>query len=138
MTKSLSFDLRKRVIAAIQAGSSCREAAKRFDIAAATAIRWHQRWVRHGSFEAQKRGGYHGSPPLEAHAQTILLLHRERADITLREIQEALDEQGFKASIGAIFNFFRRRNLTHKKRLSMPASRSGTMLCNNERNGPNF
>jgi hypothetical protein len=40
MPKSLSFDLRSRVLAAIDEGFSCRQAAARFGVSASSAIRW--------------------------------------------------------------------------------------------------
>ncbi|MBI5939887.1 MAG: helix-turn-helix domain-containing protein, partial [Caulobacterales bacterium] len=40
MSKALSVDLRERVIAAIDEGMSCRGAAARFGVSAASAIRW--------------------------------------------------------------------------------------------------
>ena len=40
MAKSLSFDLRSRVLAAIADGLSCRQAAARFGVSASSAIRW--------------------------------------------------------------------------------------------------
>ena len=39
MPKALSFDLRSRVLAAIDAGLSCRQAAARFGVSASSAIR---------------------------------------------------------------------------------------------------
>ena len=41
MATALSMDLRWRVLAAIAAGASCRRAAQRFGISAASAIRWN-------------------------------------------------------------------------------------------------
>ena len=38
MPKALSFDLRSRVLAAIDAGLSCRQAAARFGVSASSAI----------------------------------------------------------------------------------------------------
>ena len=38
MTAPLSKDLRQRLIAAVEGGQSCRSAAKRFGVAASTAI----------------------------------------------------------------------------------------------------
>ncbi|MEM6439371.1 MAG: helix-turn-helix domain-containing protein, partial [Pseudomonadota bacterium] len=49
MTKPLSLDLRQRVIAAIEAGLSCRAAATRFGIAPSAAVKWHRRWRDTGS-----------------------------------------------------------------------------------------
>ena len=43
MSKALSQDLRTRVLAAVDAGSSCRGAAARFGVSAASAIRWAAR-----------------------------------------------------------------------------------------------
>jgi transposase len=42
MAKLLSVDLLKRVIVAIEAGASCRQAATRFGVNASSAIRWHR------------------------------------------------------------------------------------------------
>jgi transposase len=40
MPQALSFDLRSRVLAAIDEGLSCRQAAARFGVSASSAIRW--------------------------------------------------------------------------------------------------
>ena len=47
MPQVLSQDLRERVVAAIDGGMSCRAAAARFGVSAASAIRWRQLVVRH-------------------------------------------------------------------------------------------
>ena len=39
MPRLLSQDLRERVVASVDAGMSCRQAAKRFGVSAASAIR---------------------------------------------------------------------------------------------------
>ena len=41
MGKPLSMDLRSRALAAVDEGMSCRAAARRYGVAAATVIRWH-------------------------------------------------------------------------------------------------
>ena len=48
MAAALSQDLRERVIAAIEAGASCRQAAERFGVAKASAIRWQARFRAEG------------------------------------------------------------------------------------------
>lgn len=40
MTRSISEDLRSRVIAAVEGGLSRRAAAERFGVGAASAVRW--------------------------------------------------------------------------------------------------
>ena len=40
MGAAVSLDLRRRVIAAVEAGASCRQAAALFGVGVAAAIRW--------------------------------------------------------------------------------------------------
>ena len=49
MGRGLSQDLRDRVVAAIDGGMSCRGAAVRFGVSAASAIGWRQLSLRHGT-----------------------------------------------------------------------------------------
>ena len=57
MPRALSLDLRERVIAAIEEGASCREAAERFSVGVATAIRWRARLRAEGEIAAKPMGG---------------------------------------------------------------------------------
>ncbi|MFD1985543.1 helix-turn-helix domain-containing protein [Mesorhizobium newzealandense] len=56
MTRSLSADLRGRVIAAIEDGVSTREAARRFRTGISTAGSWYRRYRETGEMEARKQG----------------------------------------------------------------------------------
>src|SRR5437773_4355991 len=44
MPKSYSGDLRERVIEAVEAGASRREAAERFEISISSAVKWLRTW----------------------------------------------------------------------------------------------
>ena len=66
MPSALSVDLRERVVAAIEAGASRRQAAKRFGIGAASAIRWHERYRQDGQIAPKPMGGDRNSQRLEA------------------------------------------------------------------------
>ncbi|RDD97110.1 hypothetical protein DTW92_09345, partial [Paracoccus pantotrophus] len=55
-TRSLSGDLRGRVIAAIEDGVSTREAARGFRIGISTAGAWYRRYRETGEMEARKQG----------------------------------------------------------------------------------
>ena len=46
MPKAYSRDLRERVITAVETGASRREAAERFEVSVASAVKWLQRWYR--------------------------------------------------------------------------------------------
>ena len=57
MARTLSEDLRGRVIAAVEGGASRRAAAERFGVGVATAIRWMRVFRATGATSAQPKGG---------------------------------------------------------------------------------
>lgn len=120
MAKSLSVDLRQRVIAAIDGGLSCRAAAERFGVSAASAIRWRDRQQKAGDFTPQKQGGDRRSQRIEEHAQLILDTVAAKSDITLVELRGKLLEQGVAAGVASLWRFFKRRKITLKKRRRTP------------------
>ena len=124
MSKALSVDLRERVVAAVAAGSSCREAALRFGVSASSAIRWCGMAHQTGSVAPGPLGGDRRSARIEAHAALILSLIERRSDITLAEIQAELAKSGVSAGIGTIWRFFDRHRITRKKRPRTPPSRT--------------
>jgi transposase len=79
--KAYSCDLRERVIEAVAAGASRREAAERFEVSVASAVKWVQRWRDDNSAAAKPRGG--SVSPLEEFATEILAVIAEHPDLTL-------------------------------------------------------
>lgn len=124
MSKALSVDLRERVIAAIDEGMSCRGAAARFGVSAASAIRWRALSRRTGDVRPGPLGGDRRSGRIEAQADVILGLVDERPDITLAEIEAALAERGVSVSSTSIWRFFGRRGITLKKSRRTRTSRA--------------
>ena len=57
MTGAYSQDLRKRVIAAIEPGASCRAAASRYAVSVSTVVNWRRRWLATGTAAAKPMGG---------------------------------------------------------------------------------
>ena len=127
MPSALSVDLRERVIAAIEAGTSRRQAAKRFGVGAASAIRWHERFRRDGGIAPKPMGGDRNSQRLEAQAALILRTDEEHPQSFLRELRDRLWERGVQASTSSLSRFFARHGITRKKGLSTRPSRSGRM-----------
>lgn len=125
MAQSLSFDLRSRVLAAIGDGSSCRQAAARFGISASSAIRWQALCRAGGDGRAKPQGGDRLSRRTDAHAGLIVTALAETPDITLPELKERLAAQGAFTSVTALWRYFRRHNITRKKRRPTRPSRSG-------------
>jgi transposase len=121
---ALSVDLRERVVAAIAAGSSCRRAAERFGVGAASAIRWYARFRQSGQLAPKPTGGDRASHRVEAHAALILQTCEARPQIFLRELCDSLREHGIQTSTSGLSRFFARHGITWKKGLRTQPSRS--------------
>jgi len=127
MSGAYSSDLRGRVLDAVDAGSSARQAAVRFGVGVATAIRWVRRWRETGERAARKQG-HPVHSKLDAHEAYLLGLIEETVDITLDEMRRRLvEERRVRAGYGTLWRFFDRRGITVKKRQATQASRSVTM-----------
>lgn len=124
MGRALSRDLRDRVVAAVEGGLSCRAAAERFGVSAASAIRWRQLSRRHGTPAAKPQGGDRRSAKIEDHAALIHAAIERQSDVTLDELRTMLAEHGVSTSIASLWRFFARHRITRKKRRPMRASRT--------------
>jgi transposase len=124
MARALSVDLRDRVVAAIAGGLSRRQAAVRFGVSAAGAMRWQQLAAKHGTPAPQRQGGDRRSARIEAYADLILGAYEATPDITLAELQTLLAEHGAQVAIGTVWRFFKRREITRKKRRRTRPSRT--------------
>ena len=122
--KPLSFDLRSRVLAAIDAGLSRRQAGERVGVSAASAIRWDALRRAGGDARPKPQGGDLLSHRTEAHADLIHAVLAEVPDITLPELKERLAAQGAQVSVSALWRFCHRHQITRKKRRRTPQSRT--------------
>jgi transposase len=116
MSKSYSADLRKRVIEAVEAGASRREAAESFGIDASSAVRWLQCWNETGRCAPKPRGG--SVSPLEQRAEQILAMVTQQPDLTLEETIAELLKRRIRTSKSAVSRFFQRHGITFKKKES--------------------
>lgn len=117
MPKAYSCDLRKRVVEAVEMGASRREAAERFEVGVASAVKWLQRWCKERRSAPKPRGG--STSPLEAVATEILVLINEHPDLTLIEAVAKLRKRRIKTSRSSLGRFLDRHDITFKKK---PAS----------------
>lgn len=116
MAKSLSEDLRSRVIAAVDDGLSRRAAAARFGVAAASAVRWVREWQESGVTRAKPQGGDKRSRRIEAYRDVILGAIDTQVDITLVELTELLrSEHDAVFAPSTIWRFLDRHSMTVKK-----------------------
>src|ERR1035437_7115415 len=117
MTKALSNDLRERVIREVEGGASARALADMFSGSPSSAVKWVRRWRDTGSFAPSLTRGHRRSPLVD-HAEWLLGLIAERADITLAEILCHACERGIVTSISSLWRFFDAREISVKKKPS--------------------
>ena len=126
MANALSLDLRRRVVAAVDAGASRRQAAARFGVGVSSAIRWVAQARATGDLAPKRRGGARRPSRIEAHAPLILGWIAAEPDLTLAEIAARLDAAvGYRPPPSVVHGFFKRHGVTRKKRRRTPPSRIG-------------
>ena len=106
MPKAYSGDMRERVIGRVASGASRREAAEQFEVSASTAIIWVKCFEETGRCAAKPRGG--STSPLEKHADFLLGLILERADLTLDEVVSVLRKHKIPGSSTAVWRVLRK------------------------------
>ena len=125
MPSPLSVDLRERVVAFVSEGASCREAAARFGVSAASASRWVARLRQAGHVTPKPSGGDHLSCRVDAHRGLILATCRRRPAIFLRELRDHLAGRGVQTSTSGLSRFFARHGISRKKGTCTRPSRTG-------------
>ncbi|HTR17059.1 MAG TPA: transposase [Acetobacteraceae bacterium] len=113
MGRPYSLDLRERVVASVRSGMSRREAAKRFEVSVASAIRWTRREAETGSPEALPMGGRRPFA-LASEWPWILARMAEKPDITLRELLAELRARGIDVSYYAVWHIVKRGGLSFR------------------------
>jgi transposase len=116
MAKTLSQDLRSRLITAVESGLSRRAAARRFEVGVATAIRWVREYRTTGATTAKRKGGDRRSHRIEAFHTIIDQAIKAQVDITLVELAEMLHRHhGVSFAPSTIWRFLDRHDITFKK-----------------------
>lgn len=96
MAAPLSQDLRRRLVEAVQDGSSARAAAARFQVSAAAAVNIVRRARETGSTAPSRIGGYR-KPLLADHEALLRSLMATRKGMTLAEFRDELVLRGIKS-----------------------------------------
>jgi len=125
MGKSSSLDLRVRIVGEIERGQSCRAAARRFGVSAATAVRLAQRKAQTGSLAPARQGRPAGSGALGAHAEALIAWVDADGDITMPELAARLfAERGVKAHPASLSRLLIQHGFTVKKNAAGERNRS--------------
>lgn len=118
-------DLRARVLAALDAGATVREAAERFAVSPSYAAKARLRREATGEVEARPQRGGHRPRLLAPHEAALRARVDEADDATLAELRAWLSKQrGVSASLGTVWAAVARMGLTLKKSASGRRSRT--------------
>ena len=134
MAQSLSVDLRRRVVAAVEAGMSRRQAAARFGVGVSSAIRWVSQSRMTGDLSPKPRGGLRPGR-IEGHGDLVMAWVEAEPDLTLQEIAAKLEEAvGYRPPPSVVHGFFKRRGMTRKKKTAH-AAEAGPAGCRTPASG---
>ncbi len=116
MGKSHSLDIRERVVAMVEAGHSCRSAARRFAIGDSTAIRVMRRRRKMGAVSPPRQGRPSGSGKLATYRRFVIAQVEVRPDITMPELADKLDEtHGVRVAPSSLSRVLVAEGFTYKK-----------------------
>jgi transposase len=116
MTQSYSLDLRVRVVAFVEAGHSCRAAARHFRVSDSFAIKLLQRQRQSGSPAPAKQGRPSGGRRLSPYETFLIQAVEAKPDITMPELAaRLLDEHGIVAAPATLSRLLCRHGFTYKK-----------------------
>jgi transposase len=114
MTQSFSLDLRVRVAAFVEAGHSCRAAARHFWVSDSCAIKLMQRKRQMGSLAPARQGRPPGGGKLVPCEAFLIQTAEAEPAITMPELAaRLLDEHGIVAAPAMLSRFLCRRGFTY-------------------------
>ncbi len=114
MTKSYSLDLRRRVARFVEAGHSCHEAARHFDVSVAFVVRLMAAYRATGSLAPKPEGGWRYSK-LDPHCEFLIRRVTEKGDITMPQLAAELAARGTTVTPASISHWFIRQGYSFKK-----------------------
>lgn len=121
MPQPISLDLRQRIFAAVQAGETTAQVARRFTVSPAFVRRLKQRHRETQSL-APKTRQYSPTYTLAGREDDITAILAAKPGITAGEVRRKL---GVRCCTNTVWRMIRRLNNTFKKKASAPPSRSG-------------
>lgn len=121
--KALSMDLRERILAAYDKGTSTREeVARRFELSLGMVKKLLQQRRRLKDIGPQYHRCGRKARITRDHQRQMRALLARKPDLTLSELREAL---GLDCTLSALHYVLVKMGLSYKKRRSAPASKTG-------------
>jgi transposase len=116
MGRSYSLDLRVRVTAFVEAGHSCRAAARHFGVSDSFAIKLMRHQGQSGSPAPARQGRPRGQGKLARYENFLVSGVERQPDITMPELAaRLLEEHGVSAAPATLSRLLCRHGFTYKK-----------------------
>jgi transposase len=116
MGKSVSHDLRLRMVRGIASGKSRRAVAAQFEVAPSTAVRVQARFAATGSVDPARQGRPRGSGKLGRYREAILDKVKAQPDITMPDLATWLEAaHGVRVDPSNLSKLLCRHGFTYKK-----------------------
>jgi transposase len=116
MGRSYSLDLRVRVVAFVEAGHSCRAAARHFGVSDSFAIKLMRHQGQSGSPAPARQGRPRGQGKLARYENFLVSGVERQPDITMPELAaRLLEEHGVSAAPATLSRFLCRHGFTDQK-----------------------
>src|SRR4051812_45612422 len=123
MKKTLSLDLRERIVAAYDAKEGTREeVAKRFKVSLGMVKKLLEQRAKTGDLRARHRFSGRKANLMPKHGAALKQLIAREPDVTLEEMKARLQ---LDCTVAAIHWVVTKLGLTYKKRLSMRPNKTG-------------
>lgn len=121
--KAYSLDLRRRVVAFVEAGHSCHAAAARFDVSVSFAVKLMAEFHATGSYAPKPEGGWRYSK-LDPQRRFLERRIAAKPDITMAELSCELAAMGVRIDPSSLSRWFRRNGYRYKKNAAGIGTRS--------------
>jgi transposase len=123
MPRTLSTDLRERIVSHVLRGNSRRQAAEKFAVSASSAVRIVALHARTGSV-APKQGPRGRRPTLDPHQAWLVVRIAEAPDLTMAELCAELAARGVRIDPSNLSRWFIRKGYRFKKNAAGQRARS--------------
>jgi transposase len=125
MKRTLSLDLRERIVAAYDAEEGTREeVAKRYKVSVGMVKKLLAQRAKTGDLRPRHRFSGRKARLLPEHGAKLKTLIAQEPDLTLAELKARLE---LNCTVAAVHWVVTKLGLTYKKRRSMPRSKTGPM-----------
>jgi transposase len=120
--KTLSLDLRERIVAALEAGQKRAHIAARFDVSQSSVYRLQRRWKTKADLAPEKRPGRTPAFKKEDLARLQTLVEQQQDPTGASLVQAWQENTGRRVGLSTMHRALHQLKMSYKKRAAAPAN----------------